>query len=659
MLGWLALALATEPRDACAAGDDVACDALATDLAVRLGAYLTEHERHPRTHELWGLLMGRREWRREEDAPSHVPCDVGARCGPSPRTRPLPWSIVGEAYEEAGWTRLLRGPRGPRVLVGPGGGVTLLPQVWCQAQFTTSRPATVVGIGGPDCDRFLHVGLDGMLLADLPMPVEAHGVVSDGQTHAFADSDRVFDIGGRQLGPARRLLGVAAGEVLFEGPMGPPRTVTGAGETVVDARCRWSSEGWVCSDRGLLWRLEGDELAGPVDPAPRPEPVGDVVVPSGETRLYLRSSRPGRAVVQRAPPQVLGLMVERRRPLSFPHVVADIQVDEDWGEPILLPSGPTLVNGHALRLLPGDVYIDMEPLPETRIRVTDPRGRAVVGAVVRSDLGEGVSDRRGEVRLPCRERLHGMESDRMGWADCSEDALVLDEHRPVCTVEGTQMPCDALHELPSDAVYRGTDRFELTRQVIPAIETVPRSRFELEAEGRDFDGYATPGESLALRSGSMCGVVAASEELQTVPLSLCRPVAWRQLVDAVGEPYGGRPDGFAYVHYPAGSEVPEDMQRPPQLVLPAVTTGPVPDALVALVGVWYGPEGRWEVHPDGTVMGPQGTWRVERSLPGVLTLRSWSRRTGERRMWIPLADGRVYGWDGEGGDDWLASYLPR
>ena len=185
MLGWLALALATEPRDACAAGDDLACDALATDLAVRLGAYLTEHERHPRTHELWGLLMGRRTWRSEEDAPSHFPCDVGAHCGPTLPTRPLPWASVGEAYQEDGWTRLLRGPRGPRVVVGPGGGVTLLPQVWCLAQFTTSRPATVVGIGGPDCDRFLHVGLDGVLLEDLPLPVEASRVVSDGETHAF------------------------------------------------------------------------------------------------------------------------------------------------------------------------------------------------------------------------------------------------------------------------------------------------------------------------------------------------------------------------------------------------------------------------------------------------------------------------------------------
>ena len=94
--------------------------------------------------------------------------------------------------------------------------MTLLPQVWCLAQFTTSRPATVVGIGGPDCDRFLHVGLDGVLLEDLPLPVEASRVVSDGETHAFVVGEQVFDMEGRELGPTRRLRGVAAGEVLFD-----------------------------------------------------------------------------------------------------------------------------------------------------------------------------------------------------------------------------------------------------------------------------------------------------------------------------------------------------------------------------------------------------------------------------------------------------------
>jgi hypothetical protein len=620
VIGWLAIAVGADPRDACKNGDVAVCDGLLGQLGAEVAQELPPRRSSVRLEELRALAVQR-------FCPGCEPDETPR----NPRWTPGGWwPTASVADGERGSWALYAPPgmamAGPYLIVDPEGAARWAPGSWCQATLTDTLPPGVVGFDGPRCDTLLRISADGGELERRPRgaAIEAHADATT--TWIRVPGDRVVradDPSGAGIDiPARAdFTGVEDGLPRFtidrphasSADLVRPRTLpppTGPRE---------------------VWVLTSPHASVTVTtPGPTihrefvPSPFGGVVVgPPG-------SSLGG---LPEVPVRIAEAQANDEGFAYFPDLAERARVGR-----IPIPDGP------------GTWVVRAESPPErVRIRVVDADGGKVAQARVWSEFETVTTARNGMVELDCKAHASAAHGDQLGSAPCRSGELRLSHPRPRCQAGEQTFPCDevasrlavprlyemargGLHhlvefvEVPGlDDVLQGAD----ARQIVRVGDQTLLPRGPLPPEGFALDSPQILAEPLCLR-----GVVEPGAS--HVEVGPCMQVLPLRVTDAAGRPaqvtlrtrsglsatsapdgtvalrpeYGWTWNGFALGYVGR------------RLILPF--GGPVPDdgrsswdMATRLPGVWkQGTTPLVELRADGTGTGSHGEVRVLGTWPG-------------------------------------------
>lgn len=180
---WALAALAGDTRADCSAGSVSACHDLAIELASRLAAS-SDPSPH-RVSELFTILAADPgAWPHVVAAPSTEPrCPHPLYCADwaeRPAAWPARWRPE-QVIDTADGTLavMVASQRGvglnvmasPAALVDAQGAWVPLPGAFCQVGFGQTDPPQVVGLAGPDCDRWVRLDLGGRIVGEEPLPL--------------------------------------------------------------------------------------------------------------------------------------------------------------------------------------------------------------------------------------------------------------------------------------------------------------------------------------------------------------------------------------------------------------------------------------------------------------------------------------------------------
>lgn len=578
-------------REACVAGDDLACERVLALAAARTVAEL--EARWAANH---AAARGVAEWAAAPGTPwwpdpslyevleldrAAIACasgdldacpDVGSRgeaCVRSgstdPRCRePAVQGPVRDgrrprppyATHAAGWGLFAvstpwRGVRaGPRALargVGDHAEVRWLTDPWCHLGFAGDG---LVGRRGVDCEEVARLGLDGTTLERWAVPGDE--VLGDGSVWATQQDDQVAVwVGGALRTTPGELVGVAGGAALVvRRTWGEERSTTwlrvdAAGEQVLTGECGVCGDELRCEEGIMSWRVAADGARTPIGWSTGEHPVRcevpEVVVSApaltdGPVTVVVRGP-PGRPVALRAGFPVGVGAVER--------TVDAARIGPKGRATLHAPAGVHDLSVGDLELFgPGTHVVDVDAAVVVTVTVVDGDGRPVPGAVVHAEAEDQVTGAGGRASLACHGRFVVEHDGRTGRGSCRRPTVTLDGPAPQCRVgDGPVVPCAELAGTLPGGEWDVEEQEGGVVQLVPLVPVVPVLVPDVvrrdPEDGPDASEvhWGRVGEVVPWNSydGELCAsATIRAPGILSLPVVPCEPHTWVRVVDPSG-----------------------------------------------------------------------------------------------------------------------------